>query len=80
LRKRGRVTLIKSMLSNLLISSLVFVLVGVANWLEKLLRDFLWGGLDNEFKFHFVNRKKVCTPILVGGLGIKNLITLNRFY
>jgi hypothetical protein len=60
LSKGGQLTLIKSTPSNLstYFLSLFPVLVCVANWLEKLQRDLLWGGLDNESKFHLVNWKK----------------------
>jgi len=46
LSKGGRVTLIKSTLSNLptYFSSLFPIPVRVANRIEKLQRDFLWGG------------------------------------
>jgi hypothetical protein len=75
----GRVTLIKSTLSNLptYFLSLFPIPVGVANRLEKLQKDVLWGGLDNEPKFHLVNWKKVGTPIQLGGLGIMSLTTFN---
>jgi hypothetical protein len=80
LSKGGRLTLIKSMLSNLptYFLSLFPILVSVANRIEKLQRDFLWGGLDNESKFHLVNWKKVCTPLHLGGLGIRSLLTFNQ--
>lgn len=42
----------------------------VANRIEKLRRDFSWGGLDEEFKFHLVSWFKVCSPIFEGGLGV----------
>jgi hypothetical protein len=38
--------------------------------LEKLHQDFLWGGLDDGFKLHLVNWRKICAPIQVGGLGL----------
>jgi hypothetical protein len=41
----------------------------VANRIEKLQRDFLWGGLGEEFKYHLVSWSKVCSPISKGGLG-----------
>ena len=37
----------------------------------------MWGGLDNEFKFHLVNWKNVRT-LHCGGLGIKSLLTFNQ--
>uniref|UniRef100_A0A2N9FE24 Reverse transcriptase domain-containing protein n=1 Tax=Fagus sylvatica TaxID=28930 RepID=A0A2N9FE24_FAGSY len=54
LSKGGKVTLIKSTLSNLptYFLSLFPILVGVAHWLEKLQWDFLWSGLGTKFKFH----------------------------
>jgi hypothetical protein len=69
----GWLTLIKSTLSNLstYFLSLFPTLVGFANQIEKSQRDFLWGGLDNESKFHLVNWKKVCTPLSLEGLGIR---------
>lgn len=56
LSKGGRVTLIKSILSNLLtyFLSLSPILARVANRIEKLQRDLLWGGIGDEFKYHFL--------------------------
>jgi hypothetical protein len=76
LSKGGRVTLIKNTLSNLL--SLLPIPSSVANRIEKLHRDFLWGGIGEEFKFHLVNWSKVYSPISSGGLGIKNLRIFNK--
>jgi hypothetical protein len=52
----GRVTLIKSTLFNLptYFMSLFPLPVGVANRIEKLLSDFLWSGLGEEFKYLLV--------------------------
>jgi hypothetical protein len=57
LSKGGRLTLIKIILSILPTYSLSLfpILVGVASHLEKLQRDFLWGGIGDEFKYHLVN-------------------------
>jgi hypothetical protein len=41
--------------------------VGVANRLDKLQRDFLWGGIGDEAKFHLVNWNKICTPCIQVG-------------
>jgi hypothetical protein len=67
--KGGRVTLIKSTLSNLptYFLSLFPISSCVSSRIEKLHRDFLWGGIGEEFKFHLVNWSKVCSPISHGG-------------
>jgi hypothetical protein len=49
----------------------------VANCIEKLQRDFLWGGIGEESKYHLVSWAKVCSPIFAGGLGIRNLRMFN---
>ena len=46
--------------------------------LEKILRDFLWGGNSHSRKIHLVNWKIVNQGESKGGLGIKNLDMLNR--
>ncbi|KAG7944491.1 hypothetical protein I3843_15G105600 [Carya illinoinensis] len=73
-------TLIKSTLSNLptYFLSLFPIPANVALRLEKLQRDFLWGGLGAEQKFHLVKWDKVCSPISNGDLGIRDMRTFNR--
>jgi hypothetical protein len=79
LSKGNRVTLIKSTLSNLptYFLSLFPIPASVANRIEKLQRDFLWGGIGDEFKYHLVSWDKVCSSISKGGLGIHNLRMFN---
>lgn len=79
LSKGGRVTLIKSTLSNLptYFLSPFPILACVANRIEKLQRDFLLGEIGEEFKYHLVNWAKVCSLISEGGLGIRNLRMFN---
>jgi hypothetical protein len=57
LSKGSRVTLIKSTLSNLptYFLSLFSIPSNVASRIEKLHRDFLWGGLGEVFKYHLVS-------------------------
>jgi hypothetical protein len=80
LSKGGRLTLIKSTLSNLptYFLSLFSIPATVARRMEQLQRDFLWGGLGEEFKFHLVNWDSVCSPVQCGGLAVKNLRLYNK--
>jgi hypothetical protein len=39
----------------------------VVKRIEKIQRDFLWGGVGDEFKFHLVNWSNVCMTTEVGG-------------
>ena len=57
LSKAGRVTLIKSTLSNFptCFMSLFSLLAGMANRIEKLHQDFLWDEIGKEFKCHLVS-------------------------
>ena len=61
LSKGGRLTLIKSVLSNIptYFLSLFPLPVSVANRLEAIQRKFLWGSYGSDFKFHLVNWKVV---------------------
>jgi hypothetical protein len=71
LSKGGRLTLIKSTLSNIPKYYLSFPIpVNVAKKLERLQRDFLWSSMGDEIKFHLVNWHTICTPIKEGGLGV----------
>ena len=68
--KGGRITLIKSTLA-----SMPKI---VARRLEKLQRDFLWGGGNMERKAHLVNWERVCVGKEKGGLGLRKLVPLNK--
>ena len=76
LSKGGRLTLLKSMLSSLPTSflSLFTIPTHVANKIEKLQRDFLWG----DSKTHLLSWDKACLPIANSGLGIRKLTTFNK--
>ena len=80
LSKGGCLTLIKSTLSSLptYYLSLIPIPISVARRIEKLDRDFLWGGLGDEHKYHLVNWKHICDSIQYGGLGIRNVVGFNK--
>ena len=46
----------------------------MANKIERLQRDFLWG----DSKLHLVGWDKVCAPSQNGGLGVRKLTTFNK--
>ena len=74
--KRWRLTLLKSTFSSLptYYLSLFTIPSHVANKIEKIQRDFLWG----DSKVHLVVWDKVCAPKVNGSLGIRKLTTLNK--
>ena len=76
----GRVTLIKSTISNhpTYFLSLFPLPMSVALHIDKIQRDFLWGRLGEEKKFHLVNWNQICQPLKSGGLGFQNLSFFNR--
>ena len=80
LSKGGRLTLLKSTLSSLptYFLSLFTIPISVVRRIEKLQRDFLWGGLGDEVKHHLVSWDKVCAPKEVGGLGVRSLVLTNK--
>ena len=68
--------LLKSTLSSLPTYFLLLFTIPthMANKIEKLQRDFLWG----DRKIHLVGWDKVCAPIANDGLGIRKLTTFNK--
>ena len=80
LSKGGRITLIKSTLASIPIyqMSIFRMPKSVGKRLEKLQRDFLWGGGNTGRKIHLVNWKVVCTQKENEGLGIRRMGSLNK--
>ncbi|RVW80749.1 putative ribonuclease H protein [Vitis vinifera] len=78
--KGGRITLIKATMASMPLyqMSLFRMPKTVARRLEKLPRDFLWGGGNLEKKAHLVNWEVVCEVKEKGGLGLRKLTLLNK--
>ena len=76
----GRHTLIRSFLSNLPTYAMSQFRLPrkVKIRLEKIQRDFLWGGGNLERKTHLVKWDIVCSSKVKGGLGIHSLLNFNE--
>eukprot|EP00253_Pinus_taeda_P007380 PITA_07380 len=75
LTKGGKVILIKSQLSSLIIYQAAFLLAprNIMDQISSLIRNFLWqGGRGNDKKLHLVNWETVKKPIDEGGLQIRD--------
>ena len=58
--------------------SLFVIPVAVANRLERIQRNFLWGTSEECFKYSLVAWEKVYLPIESSGLGIRKLVHFNK--
>ena len=50
----------------------------MADKLERIQRNFLWGSSEECFKYLLVAWEKVCSPLEMGGLGISKLVHFNQ--
>ena len=76
----GKFTLVKSTLQNLptYALSLFGILVKHANRMEKIQREFLWIGVEENKRYHLVSWDNVYLPKCYGGLGIRKIRHLNN--
>ncbi|KAL9683503.1 hypothetical protein QQ045_015325 [Rhodiola kirilowii] len=75
----GRVVLIKAALCNLPLyyASMYKMPISVAQEMEKIQRNFLWGSTESRRKIHYVNWSKVTRPKKFGGLGSQGMVDMN---
>ncbi|KAH1246661.1 putative ribonuclease H protein [Glycine max] len=75
----GKVTLINSVLTALPIYLLSFfkIPLKVAQKVNSLQRNFLWGGSQDLKKIAWVKWEGICLPKELGGLGIKDITSFN---
>ncbi|WKA05140.1 hypothetical protein VitviT2T_023123 [Vitis vinifera] len=78
--KGGRITLIRSVLASMPIyhMSLFRMPKAVARRLDKVQRDFLWGGGSEVKKAHLIKWEAICEAKSNGGLGLRKLVLLNK--
>ncbi|KAL6319095.1 hypothetical protein AAG906_001568 [Vitis piasezkii] len=50
----------------------------VAKRLDKIQRDFLWGGGSEVKKAHLIKWEAICETKSKGGLGLRKLVLLNK--
>ncbi|KAJ0853618.1 putative RNA-directed DNA polymerase [Helianthus annuus] len=76
----GRVILIKAVLESIPIYyfSLYKAPGKIIDYLERLMKKFLWSGMSDNNKIHWVKWSRVTTPKKFGGLGIKRLKEINE--
>ena len=56
----------------------IYILIAMAARFERIQRNFLWGSSEGSFKYPLVAWDKVCSPIEMGGLGIRNVVSFNQ--
>ncbi|GMI73525.1 hypothetical protein HRI_001021800 [Hibiscus trionum] len=76
----GRLVLIKSVLAALPLYYLsIFKMpVAIANKLNSLMANFLWGSSESRKAIHWLKWSGLCQPINCGGLGIRDLRIQNQ--
>ncbi|CAI9266205.1 unnamed protein product [Lactuca saligna] len=75
----GRMNLAKPVLGNLptFYLSLFAAPLGVIETLEKIRRNFIWGGTNNEHKIRWVTWDTILAPKEAGGLGMGSIKAMN---
>lgn len=76
----GRITALKSVLSAIPVYGLSMIPLPktIAQKLTSIQRNFLWGSKEGEKKVAWIKWDELCRPKREGGLGYKDLISLNH--
>ncbi|GLJ13699.1 hypothetical protein SUGI_0218450 [Cryptomeria japonica] len=74
----GRILIIKASLATIPICTMVEFQIPdkIAKILEAVHCTFLWGGSEGSSKYNLVKWNEVCKPIRLGGLGIRNCVSI----
>lgn len=76
----GRISLMNSTLSNLLVYNLSFfkIPIKVINEIHLIQRKFLWYGTEEKRGVYWISWESICRSKEVGALGIKDIAGLNK--
>lgn len=79
LTEGGRLVLIKSTLASLPVYLLLLftVPISIANKMEEIMRNFIWGTTNKGRRYHLMAWDLVCQPKEWGGLGIRRIKEMN---
>lgn len=72
LSQAGKIQLLKPLLS------LFRILTNFADAIEKIQKSFLWSGVEERKRISLIDWDKVCRPKKLGGLGLRNIKTINK--
>jgi hypothetical protein len=75
----GRIVLLNAVLNAIPIFFLSYMKMPMKVWREvvRIQRNFLWGGLSKKTSICWVKWEDVCKPKREGGLGVRNMRTVN---
>ncbi|GKV52113.1 hypothetical protein SLEP1_g58708 [Rubroshorea leprosula] len=75
----GRITLLNFALTSLpmFLLSVYLAPKSIVKPIEKIKRDFLWGGCEGNRKIHSVSWERICRNKKKGGLGVKDIRSFN---
>nr|KYP48048.1 LINE-1 reverse transcriptase isogeny [Cajanus cajan] len=78
----GRLTLCKSVLSTIPSYTMqsVYLPRSTCDEIDRICRDFLWGGSRNNRRFHAIGWNKVCMAKEPGGLGLRSIRNVNTSF